>query len=120
LEWKLLYILRSFWNMLCPLGIIYSSLVKFMGHLVYFSHFGMFVARKIWQPWAKLEWPLKKYVWKKCKTCKRFENLLFGSFGPTHFQCTYIPTAGTLRRRYGDGPITCGKCQAGFNPLCLR
>jgi hypothetical protein len=33
----------SIWNILRPFGIIY-------GRLVYFSHFGMFGPRKIWQP----------------------------------------------------------------------
>jgi hypothetical protein len=26
------------------------------GHWVYFSHFGMFGPRQIWQPWTLLEW----------------------------------------------------------------
>jgi hypothetical protein len=35
--------LTAIWYKLWPSGIVY-------GHLVYFSHFGIFGARKIWQP----------------------------------------------------------------------
>jgi hypothetical protein len=34
----------AIWHNLWRFGIV-------CGHLVYFSHFGMFVRRKIWQPW---------------------------------------------------------------------
>jgi hypothetical protein len=50
LEWKMLLyfmiiwnILRHIWYKLWPFGIV-------CGHLVYFSHFGVFRPRKIWQP----------------------------------------------------------------------
>jgi hypothetical protein len=33
------------WYNLLPVGIV-------CGHLVYFSRFGTFVPRKIWQPWS--------------------------------------------------------------------
>jgi hypothetical protein len=35
----------AIWNNLWPFGIVF-------GHLFYFSHFGMFGLRKIWQPWT--------------------------------------------------------------------
>jgi hypothetical protein len=39
--------LMAIWYNLWPFGIVY-------GHLLYFSQFGMFGPRKIWQPWMKL------------------------------------------------------------------
>jgi hypothetical protein len=38
----------AIWYNLWPFGIV-------CGNLVYFSHFGMFGPRKIWQPWSKLQ-----------------------------------------------------------------
>jgi hypothetical protein len=52
LEWKMLAYLMNIWKILLPSGIRNSwpfALVS--GHLVYFSRFGMFRPRKIWQPW---------------------------------------------------------------------
>jgi hypothetical protein len=43
----------TIWNILWPFGIIHIHLVQFDGHLLYFSQFGMFGPRKIWQPWVK-------------------------------------------------------------------
>jgi hypothetical protein len=40
----------TIWNNLRPFGIIYGNNGIVCGHLVYFSHFGMFGPRKIWQP----------------------------------------------------------------------
>jgi hypothetical protein len=47
----------AIWNILWPFGkyfmAIWHNVWQFgivCGHLVYFSHFGMFVPRKIWQP----------------------------------------------------------------------
>jgi hypothetical protein len=58
LEWKMFVYFMTIWNILWPFGIIFGRLVKFVcGHLVYFSHFGMFGPRKIWQPWSKTERP---------------------------------------------------------------
>jgi hypothetical protein len=37
----------AIWHNVWQLGII-------CGHLVYFSHFGMFGPRKIWQPWSAI------------------------------------------------------------------
>jgi hypothetical protein len=42
-ECKMLVYFMTIWNILRPCGIIY-------GRLVYFSRFGMFGPRKIWQP----------------------------------------------------------------------
>jgi hypothetical protein len=39
----LAYFMATGYN-LWPFGIV-------CGHLLYFSHFGMFGSRKIWQPW---------------------------------------------------------------------
>jgi hypothetical protein len=50
-----------------PFGIfsaIWYNLSPFVincGHSVYFSHFGMFGPRKIWQPWCQL----RIFLWKK-------------------------------------------------------
>jgi hypothetical protein len=60
LEWKNVRILYDHleyftairYNLL-PFGIVY-------GHLVYFSRFGMFGARKIWQPWIGEEIWIRK------------------------------------------------------------
>jgi hypothetical protein len=42
----------TIWNILWPFGIIYGCLVYVVcGHLLYFSRFGMFGPRRIWQPW---------------------------------------------------------------------
>jgi predicted metal-binding membrane protein len=35
----------AIWHNVWQFGIV-------CGHFVYFSHFGMFVPRKIWQPWS--------------------------------------------------------------------
>jgi hypothetical protein len=43
-EWKMLVYLMTIRYILRPFGIV-------CGHLVYFSHFGMFGLRKNWQPW---------------------------------------------------------------------
>jgi hypothetical protein len=52
LECKMLLYFITIWNYFTalwynvwPLGIVF-------GHLVYFSRFGMFGPRKIWQPWT--------------------------------------------------------------------
>jgi hypothetical protein len=53
-EWKMFVYFMTIWN-------IFGHLVLFMAvfvylvfdHLVYFSHFGMFGPRKIWQPWCR-------------------------------------------------------------------
>jgi hypothetical protein len=43
------------------------------GHLVYFSHFGMFGPTQIWQPWGKVQKEGKREVMntvgKKLKNC---------------------------------------------------
>jgi hypothetical protein len=38
--------MTGIWHNLWPFGIV-------SGHLVYFSHFGMFGSRKIWQTWSQ-------------------------------------------------------------------
>jgi hypothetical protein len=51
LEWKMLVFIMTIWNILRPFGI--PNLWPFVincGRLVYFSRFGMFGPRKIWQP----------------------------------------------------------------------
>jgi hypothetical protein len=39
----------AIWHNVWQFGIV-------CGHWVYFSHFGMFGPRQIWQPWTLLEW----------------------------------------------------------------
>jgi hypothetical protein len=52
LEWRMLVYFMTSWNILGPFGIFYGSSVYVVcGHLAYFSRFGMFEPRKIWQPW---------------------------------------------------------------------
>jgi hypothetical protein len=42
----------AIWSILRPFVIIYGRLVYVVCcHVVYFSRFGMFEPRKIWQPW---------------------------------------------------------------------
>jgi hypothetical protein len=51
LEWKMLVYFMTIWNMYFT--AIWYALWLFgnvCGHLVYFSHFGIFGSRKIWQP----------------------------------------------------------------------
>jgi hypothetical protein len=48
LELKMFVYFITIWNILQPFGIIYGCLV--CGHLEYFSRFGMFGPRQIWQP----------------------------------------------------------------------
>jgi hypothetical protein len=43
-EGKMLVYFMTIWNILWQFGIV-------CGNLVYFFCFGMFVPRKIWQPW---------------------------------------------------------------------
>jgi hypothetical protein len=51
LEWKMLVYFMTIWNILRPFVIIYGRLVNIVCcHLVYFSSFGIFEPRKIWQP----------------------------------------------------------------------
>jgi hypothetical protein len=45
LEWKMLLYFMAIWHSVWQFGIG-------CGHLVYYSHFGMFGPRKIWQPWT--------------------------------------------------------------------
>jgi hypothetical protein len=60
LEWKMLVYFKTIWNILWPFGIIYDRLHSTVcGHLVYFSHFGMFGPRKIWQSWSTAVQPLR-------------------------------------------------------------
>jgi hypothetical protein len=40
----------TIWLILLPFVIFYGSMYS-VCHLLYFSHFGMFGPRKIWQPW---------------------------------------------------------------------
>jgi hypothetical protein len=48
---KMLVYLITIWNILRPFGVMYGRLVYLVcGHSVYFPVFGMFGARKIWQP----------------------------------------------------------------------
>jgi hypothetical protein len=44
---KMLSYFMDIWYTLWPFGIV-------CGNLVYFSRFGMFGPRKIWQPWKKV------------------------------------------------------------------
>jgi hypothetical protein len=62
LEWKMLVYFMAIWNILLPFGVFYGHLEYVMaiwyflwpfGNFVYFSPFGYFVSRKIWQPWAR-------------------------------------------------------------------
>jgi hypothetical protein len=70
------------WNILRPFGI-YGRLVYVVGgHLVYFSRFGMFGPRKIWQPGFQ-----RSLCWLACVQGDQigliFANLVtvyFGSF----------------------------------------
>jgi hypothetical protein len=51
LEWNMLLYFITIWNILRPFVIIYGRLVYIVFcHLVYFSSFGIFEPRKIWQP----------------------------------------------------------------------
>jgi hypothetical protein len=40
----------TIWNILWPFGIIDGTYSIVSGHLLYFSRFGIFGPRKIWQP----------------------------------------------------------------------
>jgi hypothetical protein len=53
----------AIWYNLWPFGIV-------CGHLLYFSQFGMFGPKKIWQPWFKSNVeasPLKVGVLNRCQ-----------------------------------------------------
>jgi hypothetical protein len=53
LEWNMFVYFITIWNFY---GHLVNNLWLFgilCGDLVYFSHFGMFGARKIWQPWMR-------------------------------------------------------------------
>jgi hypothetical protein len=52
LECKMWLHFRIFWNIFRSFGMPNLwPFDKVCGHLVYLSRFGMFVPRKIWQPW---------------------------------------------------------------------
>jgi hypothetical protein len=50
LEWKMWLYFMTIRNILRPFGIFHGRLVK-SSHFVYFSRFGMFGSRTIWQTW---------------------------------------------------------------------
>jgi hypothetical protein len=55
-EWSMLVYCMTIWNISWPFGIIYGRLVYIVcGHLLYFSKFGVFGLRKIWQPCIRHE-----------------------------------------------------------------
>jgi hypothetical protein len=50
LQQKMLGYFMAIWSILVPFGIFCSTLVKFCGHLVYFSRFGMLYQEKSGNP----------------------------------------------------------------------
>jgi hypothetical protein len=59
----MLVYLMTIWNILWPFGIIYICPFGIVcGHLLYFSQFGMFGPRKIWQPWDRTNSCRKKRI----------------------------------------------------------
>jgi hypothetical protein len=56
LEWKMLSHIMTIWNILPPFGMNNGRLVQFVViWCMYFSRFGMFGPRKIWQPCSALK-----------------------------------------------------------------
>jgi hypothetical protein len=51
LEWKMLIYFSDIWFNLRPFDIMFLHFGVVFGPLVYFSRFGIFGPRKLWQPW---------------------------------------------------------------------
>jgi hypothetical protein len=64
----------TIWNILQPFGILLWPFGTVCGHLVYFSHFGIFGPRKIWQPTAALKLEVKLLRHAQVISCYAFSE----------------------------------------------
>jgi hypothetical protein len=51
-DWKMLIYFKATWHIIWTFGIFYDGLVHFVLIWYIYSGFGMYVSRKIWQPWS--------------------------------------------------------------------
>jgi hypothetical protein len=73
-------IFMTIWNILRTFGIMYGRLVYLVcGHLVHFSRFGTFGARKIWQPCPRVVFSPSRNMEMEpqCAKCQELKRCMY-------------------------------------------